>query len=73
MDSDFTSFSEMIQGLFDPQFTFDYSNVESWTSMQTLIVVSALDEHYDVLLSHEELKKAKKLEDLYAILLQKLG
>lgn len=63
----------MIKELFDPQFTFDYANVESWTSMQTLIVVSSLDEHYDVLLSHEELKQAKKLEDLYAILLQKIG
>jgi hypothetical protein len=41
--------------------------------MQTLIVVSALDEHYDVLLSHEELKQAKKLEELYSILLQKIG
>jgi acyl carrier protein len=73
MKVDFSEFSEMIQGLFDPQFNFDYTNVESWTSMQTLIVVSALDEHYDVLLSHEELKKAKKLEDLYAILLQKIS
>jgi acyl carrier protein len=73
MEKDFTVFSKMIQDLFDPQFSFDYLNVESWTSMQTLIVVSALDEHYDVLLSHEELKQVKKLEELYSILLQKIG
>jgi acyl carrier protein len=73
MEKDFKVFSKMIQDLFDPQFSFDYLNVESWTSMQTLIVVSALDEHYDVLLSHEELKQAKKLEELYSILLEKIG
>ncbi|MDX2362354.1 MAG: hypothetical protein QNK23_16215 [Crocinitomicaceae bacterium] len=73
MEAGYENFSEMVQELFDPQFSFDHSNVESWTSMQSLIVVSAIDEHYDILLSHEELKQAKKLADLYSILTQKLG
>lgn len=73
MKAGFVEFSKMVQALFEPQFSFDYLNVKSWTSMQALIVVSAIDEHYDVLLSHEDLKQTKKLEDVYSILMGKLG
>jgi acyl carrier protein len=72
METDFDKFSLMVEELFEPQFNFDHKNLESWTSMQSLIVVCAIDEHYQVLLSHEELKQAKNLEDLYSILTQKL-
>lgn len=72
METDFKEFSAMIEELFEPQFNFDHRNLESWTSMQALIVVSAIDEHYGILLSHEELKQAKTLEELHEILKQKL-
>ena len=72
METDFKEFSSMIEELFEPQFNFDHRNLESWTSMQALIVVSAIDEHYGVLLNHEELKQAKTLEELHEILKQKL-
>jgi len=69
----FPEFDEMIKELFSSQSTVDYSSVESWTSMQSLIAVSAIDEHYDVLISHEELKRAKSLSDLHFILVNKLS
>lgn len=72
METDFKEFSAMIEELFEPQFNFDHRSLESWTSMQALIVVSAIDEHYGILLSHEELKQAKTLEELHEILKQKL-
>lgn len=72
METDFKEFSAMIEELFEPQFNFDHRNLESWTSMQALIVVSAIDEHYGILLSHEELKQAKSLEELHEILKKKL-
>lgn len=72
MEIDFATFTNMIQELFDPQYSFDASNVESWSSMQSLIVVSAIDEHYSVWLSHEDLKEAKQLTDLFSIFKQKL-
>lgn len=72
METDFKEFSALLEELFEPQFNFDHRNLESWTSMQALIVVSAIDEHYNVLISHEELKQAQSLEDLHEILQKKL-
>jgi acyl carrier protein len=68
----FTEFSEMIVTLFESQTSIDASSVESWSSMQSLIAVSAIDEHYDVLVSHEELKNAKSLTDLHQIVITKI-
>ncbi len=73
MKIDFSEFENMIKDLFDPEFSFDSSVVESWSSMQSLIVVSAIDEHYDVLISHQELKKAKTIHQLHNILTNKLS
>lgn len=56
---------------FAGSFASAYDKVQDWTSMQSLIVVSAIDEHYDVLMSHEELKNVMKLEELHQKVLQK--
>ncbi|MFT5780252.1 MAG: acyl carrier protein [Crocinitomicaceae bacterium] len=69
----FSEFDEMIKRLFESQSSVDTSSVESWSSMQSLIAVSAIDEHYDVLISHEELKRAKSLTDLHGILITKVS
>lgn len=71
MKIDFLEFESMIKDLFDPEFSFDSSLVESWSSMQSLIVVSAIDEHYDVLISHQELKRAKTIHSLHSIVIKK--
>lgn len=73
MNPSFTEFEEMIKDLFDTQNSFDHTSVESWTSMQSLIAVSAIDEHYDVLISHDELKSARSLVELHAVLKHKLA
>ncbi len=71
MEINFPEFENIIKDLFDPEISFDPSIVESWSSMQSLIVVSAIDEHYNVLLSHPDLKAAKTIQDLHSILLKK--
>lgn len=58
---------------FAGSFASVYDKVQDWTSMQSLIVVSAIDEHYDVLMSHEELKNVNSLEGLHQKVLSKLN
>jgi acyl carrier protein len=67
----FSEFENMIKGLFEPDYPFDTSLIASWSSMQSLIIVSAIDEHYDVLLSHQELKSAKNIHELHNIITKK--
>lgn len=72
MDRSFSFFSKLIQEQFEGSFATVFDKITDWTSMQSLIVVSTIDEHYDVLLSHEELKNAHSLEDLHEMVLLKM-
>ena len=72
MDKSFDFFQGAIQKQFVGSFASSYNKIGVWTSMQSLIVVSPIDEHYDVLLSHEELKKVTSLEALHKKVLQKM-
>lgn len=45
--------------------------MEDWTSMQALIIVSAIDEHFDVLIEHEDLKTSNNILELYNRVKQK--
>lgn len=72
MDKGFTFFQELIQEQFVGSFAAVFDKVEEWTSMQSLIVVSTIDEHFDVLMSHEELKTLNSLEELHKLVLQKM-
>lgn len=72
MDKSFDFFQGVIQEQFVGSFALAYDKINEWTSMQSLIVVSTIDEHYDVLMSHEELKNVTSLEALHQNVLQKL-
>lgn len=71
MDKSFSFFKGLIQEQFEGSFASAFDKITEWTSMQSLIVVSTIDEHYDVLLSHEELKHVKTLEALHEMVLLK--
>jgi acyl carrier protein len=72
MDKTFDFFQRIIQDQFVGSFASLYDKISEWTSMQSLIVVSTIDEHYDVLMSHEEFKNVTSLEALHQKVLQKL-
>ena len=72
MDSSFSFFQTLIQEQFIGSFASAYDKIGEWTSMQSLIVVSTIDEHFDVLMSHEELKNVTSLEALHEKVLQKM-
>lgn len=72
MDSSFSFFQTLIQEQFVGSFASAYDKIDEWTSMQSLIVVSTIDEHFDVLMSHEELKNVTSLEALHEKVLQKM-
>ena len=72
MEKEFPEFNSMIKELFSPDYSSDYLWTESWSSMQSLIVVSAIDEHYDILITYDELKKINTVEELHSLVVDKL-
>jgi len=50
----------------------DYRKVAEWSSMHALIVIAFVDMHFNVTLSGPDLRKAITVNDLYAIVQEKL-
>ena len=42
-----------------------FRELEEWSSMQALIVIAAVDEHFGVTLPEKEFRKAETFEDLF--------
>ncbi|MCJ8288250.1 MAG: hypothetical protein HRT58_02885 [Crocinitomicaceae bacterium] len=72
MDKSFSFFEGLIQEQFVGSFASAFNVIDEWTSMQSLIVVSTIDEHFDVLMSYEELKNVTSLQVLHEKVLQKM-
>lgn len=62
-------FSAQFEGLAADVVTLDteFRQLPDWSSMQSLIVIASFDWEYGVTVSAEELKAAKTVGDLYAI------
>lgn len=71
MKLDYAAFKSQLEEAMNSSYHMDIENVRSWTSMQALIAVSAIDEHYNVLISHDELAAVKSLKQLLALVEQK--
>ncbi|MCB0756446.1 MAG: acyl carrier protein [Flavobacteriales bacterium] len=44
-----------------------FRQLEEWSSMQALIVIAAIDEHFGVTLPEREFREAKTVGDLYRL------
>lgn len=44
-----------------------FRQLEEWSSMQALIVIAAIDEHFGVTLPEREFREAKTVGDLYQL------
>lgn len=73
MENTFQAFRLLVEDQFTPSFKEVYDRPEDWSSMQSMLVVNAIDESYDILISHEELTRIKDLEELYTLLKNKLA
>lgn len=71
MDRTFDFFEGIIKEIFTGSFASVYDKIDDWTSIQRMNVVVVIDEHYDVLLEHKDLK-VDSLEDLHQKVLQKV-
>lgn len=50
-----------------------FKELEEWSSMQALVVIALVDEHYEVPLSGEDLMACETVQDLYQKITQKLN
>lgn len=49
-----------------------FRKLASWTSLQSLLVVAAIDEAFGIALKEKELNQASTLEELHRIVTQKM-
>lgn len=70
--ADFLFFEEIIKQQFEGVYQNRYNQLREWSSMQSLIVVSTIDEHYDVLINQKDLNGAESLAELHALVIQKM-
>ena len=45
--------------------TTSFKDLEEWSSMQALIVIALVDEHYDITLTGNDLMQCKTVQDIY--------
>lgn len=70
-------FLQQIQTVFEEEsrqfinFQTDLKSLPEWSSLQAMIVVSEIDKAFDVILSAEDMKQAKTLNDLFESVKQK--
>ena len=62
-------FEDIQKGTLNPQTSI--RDIEGWSSMHALLLIALVDNHYDVLLSGEELKNALTVQDLYTIIVNR--
>ncbi|MBM3453276.1 MAG: acyl carrier protein [Bacteroidetes bacterium] len=55
-------FDEIQKGSLHP--TSSIRNMDGWSSMHALILIALVDNHYDILLTGEELKHINTIQDL---------
>lgn len=44
-----------------------FRELEEWSSMQALIVIATIDEHFGVTIPEKEFRKAQRFEDLFEL------
>ncbi len=70
--ADFLFFEDIIKQQFEGVYQNRYNQLREWSSMQSLIVVNTIDEHYDVLINQKDLNGAESLAELHALVIQKM-
>lgn len=62
-------FDEVENGTLEASTSF--RQMEGWSSMHALILIALVDNHFDVLLTGEELRGLDTIQDLYDLLASK--
>jgi acyl carrier protein len=62
-------FDDIEKGTLEP--TTSFRQMEGWSSMHALILIALVDNHFDVLLTGEELRGLDTIEDLHNLLASK--
>jgi acyl carrier protein len=69
-------FLEVFQSLFqldaeDIRANSEFRELEEWSSMQALIVIAAIDEHFGVTIAERDFREAKTVGDLFQTTVKK--
>lgn len=75
LDTFLRNFEEQFDEVEPQSLTGDavFRDLEEWSSMQALIVITSFDEHYGITLNGEEIKSATTLQDLFDLVTSKMA
>lgn len=64
-------FEDIPQGSINPGTAFE--SIDNWGSMHVLVLIALADVEYDVQLTGADLKELKTVQDLFNVLVEKIG
>jgi acyl carrier protein len=71
MNPTLSDFIDVMSEAFSPNAQVEagvrFREMEEWSSMQALIVIAAVDEHFEITLPEKDFRKAETFEDLYQL------
>ncbi len=49
----------------------EFRNLEAWTSLVALLIITMIDEEYNIVLAPEEMRKTNTIQELYDLVASK--
>lgn len=65
-------FNSHIEKALSPYSLKDYKNISDWSSLQSLIVIATIDEHYGIVVGYDEYSNLKSYQDLIDLVSEKI-
>jgi acyl carrier protein len=62
-------FDELEKGTLNPSFSI--RNMDGWSSMHALLLIALVDNHYELLLTGEDLRSIETVQELYDLIQSK--
>lgn len=70
-DPSFAFFQQLVKDQFPVHHASDFEFINTWSSIELLLIITAIDEEYDVLIDHKEIKKLENLKALHDVVIKK--
>jgi hypothetical protein len=67
MQQEYRTFLDLLKAEFHEEDLTHWKCIDAWTSMQKLLIMNTINENYNIIIDHEDFKKAESLEHFYNI------
>jgi hypothetical protein len=67
MQQEYKAFLDLVKAEFHEEDLMHWKYIDTWSSMQKLLIMNTINENYDIIIDHEDFKRAESLEHFYNI------